>query len=341
MHDNGAILSPTAFITQAIVTRNATNAQGADGQTNFSVQASRLQLETRTPLQDKRLSTFIAVDFFDNFFSTANKLRLRQAYGEVTNTLFGGDLLIGQDWSTFTNLYSVPNMLEFYSVNSLFGMRHPMIRWTKGIGPGLQLKLAAESPADRVFEGASSVTRLPDGVAALNWGGDTFNIQGSFLARDLRASSGNGPVASAFGWGASLAGRISMTGALRNDFANFSLTHGEGIGGAFNDVPPDASYNPITNELKPIQTTGWYGAYQHWWDPKFYSVVSYGELRQSNLDFQAPTAYRKTQYATANLTWTPYEKWLLGVELVYGSREDKDGAKGSVTRTLFTTRFSF
>ncbi len=47
LHDSNDVLTPTAFLTQAI----RTSGPGKDdGQTSFSVQASRLSLETRTPL---------------------------------------------------------------------------------------------------------------------------------------------------------------------------------------------------------------------------------------------------------------------------------------------------
>lgn len=132
-----------------------------------------------------------------------------------------------------------------------------------------------------------------------------------------------------------------MPGTLKQDFWTFGLTYGEGIGGVFNDTPPDAVYEPINNTLEPIPTLGWYAGYQHWWNPNFYSVVSYGWLKQDNEDVQAPAAYKKTQYSSANLVWTPDPRWLFGVEALYGTREDKDGESGSVLRTQFTSRFSF
>ena len=345
LYDNDAIATPSAFVTSAILTRNATAAQGTAGQTNFSVQPTRLALETRTQLRDHRLRAFVSADFFKDFGSTSPELRLRQAFGEVNDILFGGDLLLGQEWSTFTNLDAIPNTLDFEGPNALVGIRHPMVRWTRPVGPGLKLKLAVEAPDQRYFEKqsgrATAVSTSPDGVVVLGWVTDSFNLQGSFLARDLRASGDDRSVASAFGWGVSLAGRMNMPGALDQDFAAFALTYGEGIGGVLNDGPPDASYDPTTNELKAIPTLAWYASYQHWWNPKLYSVFSYGYLRQSNQDFQLPLAFRKTQYSSANLTWTPYPQWLFGVEALYGTREDKDGSTGSDFRTLFVSRFLF
>jgi len=342
IYDNDAILTPSAFLPHAIVTGDASPAQGSDGQTHFSIQPTRLSLETRTPLDDRQFRTWVSVDFFNDFGSTTPELRLREAYGELSNILFGGDLLLGQDWSTYANLYSIPNVLDFQGVNSLYGTRHPLLRWTKPLGSGWSLKLAAEAPDVRQFENASSASTWPDGVAAVVWATEAFNLQASFLARDLRAEGNTtGQLVSEFGWGAALSGRIQMPGALKQDFAVFSVTYGEGIGGVFNDVPADATYDPATSQFGAIPTLAWYVGYQHWWNPKFYSVICYGQIDQDNLSFQGPTAYKKTQYGSANLTWVPSPHWLLGVEALYGSREDNDGAKGEVIRTQFTTRFMF
>jgi len=341
IYDTDAIQTPSAFVTKAIVTRDATASQGASGQANWSVQATRVELESRTQLDDHQIKTFTAVDFFNDFGSTTPELRLRQAYGEINHILLGGDLLFGQDWSTYANLYAIPNVLDFQGVNSLLGARHPMVRWTKPLGEGWIVKLAAEAPDVRQFENASSASTWPDGVVALNWAKDTYNLQGSFLARDLRASGDNGPVVSTFGWATSLAGRIYMPGALKQDFATFQLCYGEGFGGVLNDTPADATYNPANNDFEAIPTLAWYLGYQHWWNPKFYSVISYGEIREDNTSFQSATAYKKTQYASANLTWVPFEQWLFGFEVLYGTREDNDGADGHDVRTQFTTRFNF
>ncbi|WHI49895.1 hypothetical protein P3339_15695 [Microbulbifer sp. MLAF003] len=48
-YDTGAIVSPAEFTTSAIVTSDRTAAEGEDGQTNVSVQVSRLELETKMP----------------------------------------------------------------------------------------------------------------------------------------------------------------------------------------------------------------------------------------------------------------------------------------------------
>ena len=341
MHDSGAIQTPTAFMPGAIDTSHATAAELGYSQTNASAQSSRIALETRTALQDRQLKTFIAVDMLNDLTTTAAQFHLRQAYGEVNNVLFGGDLRFGHDWATYTNVDTIPNVLDAQGPQAMFVTRHPQIRWTKGVGSGLKLLLAVEATDVHLFEGAKVASRWPDGVASLLWQSDSSLLQGSLLARDLRASAGDGLVDSAFGWGANVSGRFELPGIRRQDFVSFSLTYGDGIGGVINDAPPDASFDSATGRLETIPTLAWFVGYQHWWSPDFFSVLAYGEARQDNLGFQPPTAYRRTQYATANLSWTPFEQWLFGIEALYGTREDKDGARGSDFRSLLVSRFSF
>jgi len=341
IHDTRAITTPGEFVTSAIVTGNATKAQGADGQTSFSVQPSRLYFETRTPIAQRRLTTFASVDAFGDSTNTSASIRLRQAYGEMTNILLGGDVLIGQAWSTFSDLEAFPNTLDFEGPNSFFGVRQPLIRWKGGLGQGLKAMVAVETPNNHSIEGADSLTAWPDGVLAMTWDRGPFSLKGALLARDLRASLNNGPTATAFGWGASLAGKIRMPAALKEDFITLSLTYGKGIGGAFNDAPPDAAFDSANNSLVAIPTFGWFASYQHWWTPKIYSTFVYGSLRQDNQGFQPVNAFQKTQYASGNLVWTPFERWLFGVEFLYGTREDKNGADGSDFRTQLTSKFIF
>lgn len=360
IRDSTYIPTPSAFVTQAIPTRKPTTGS-RDGQTNFSIQASRFVLESQTPLQSssfggsQQINTLFAWDLFNDFSSTTPEFRLRQAYGEVKNFLnWKGDILFGQDWSTFTNGYAVPDTLEFQAPNALFGSRHPMIRWTMPFADELTAKFALEAPDLRNFEKAETTiessdptisiqteSRWPDGVAALHLDREPFHISGAFLARDLRASNDYGDDASAFGWGATLQGRISMMEPLKDDFLQFSLAYGEGIGGLFNDVPPDAVYDVENNDLEPLETLGWFVAYNHQWSPQVYSLATYSFLEQDNENVQADTGYHQTIYSSINLVWMPTLHWRIGIETVYGRREDKDGESGSNVRTLLTSRFIF
>lgn len=341
IHDTDAITTPGNFVTSAIVTGDATKAEGSDGQTSFSVQPSRLYIETRTPVKQGRLTTFLSMDFFGDSTSTGPDPRLRQGYGELTNIIFGGDLMAGQAWGTFSDLEASPNTLDFEGPNSFFGTRQPLIRWTRGVANGLKLMVAAETPENHIIKGADSLTAWPDGVISMVWDHAPFHLMGSFVARDLRASSNNGTTKTAFGWGGSLSGKVGMPFLGKKDFMTFSVTYGEGIGSNFNDAPPDAVFDSTESSLEAIPVFGWFASYEHWWSEQFTSTLVYGSLDVDNRTAQPPDSFDKSQYACANLVWMPTERWLFGIEGLWGKRVDKDGADGTDFRTQFTTRFTF
>ena len=133
IHDTDAIASKGQFVTSTIATGDdAAKIDGSDGQTSFSVNPSRLYFETRTPIKQHRLTTFVSMDFYGDALGVSPEPRMRQAYGELSNIFFGGDLMAGQAWTTFADLEAFPNVLDFQGPNSFFGTRQPLIRWTKG-----------------------------------------------------------------------------------------------------------------------------------------------------------------------------------------------------------------
>jgi len=341
IHDTDAIGTPGDFVTSAIVTGDATKAEGSDGQTNFSVNPTRLYFETRTPIRQHRLTTYLSMDFFGDSTSTAPDPRMRQAYGELTDIVLDGDLLVGQAWSTFSDLEAMPNTLDFEGPNSFFGLRQPLVRWTRGIADGLKLMVAAETPDNHIIQGADSLTAWPDGVLSMVWDQAPVHLTGSFVARDLRASSSNGPTETAFGWGGSLSGKVGIPFLAEKDFLTFSATYGEGIGSNFNDAPPDAVFDSAGANLDAIPVFGWFLSYQHQWSRQFTSTFVYGALDADNRPAQPPDSFDKTQYASANLVWTPTKRWVFGIEGLWGKRVDKDGEEGTDFRTQFTGRFIF
>ncbi len=341
IHDSDAIASKGQFVTATIATRDATKTQGADGQTSFSINPTRLVVETRTPVDQHRLTTFVSMDFYGDALGVTPDPRLRQGYGEITNILFGGDLLAGQAWTTFADLQAFPDVLDFQGPNSFFGTRQPLIRWTKGVGDGLKLMVAAETPDNHIVQGADTLTAWPDGVLSIAWDRASVHLMGSLVARDLRASLDNGSTQTAFGWGGSVSGKVGVPFIGEKDFMTFSATYGEGIGSNINDQPPDAVFDSAGTRLEAIPVFGWFLSYEHWWSDRFNSTIVYGALDVDNQDAQPADSFDSSQYASGNLVWMPNHRWLLGVEGLWGERVDKDGASGSDFRTQFTTRFSF
>lgn len=341
IHDTNAILSKGQFINDTIVTRNPSKKDGADGQTNFSVSPSRLFLETRSMVDQRRVKTFLSIDMYADELSVDPQPRLRQGYVELSDILFGGDLLFGQAWSTTTDLESAPDLLDFRGVDNQFGTLLPQVRWTREIGTGVRLLLAAESPKNHLIEGADVITRLPDGVVALTWDSSTFNVMVSLLVTDLRASFNNGPIESAVGMGGSLSGKVKLPfGTTTNDVL-FSLTYGSGVNSHYNNPHADAVYDASNNSLALIENYGVTLGYVHGWSEHLQSTFTYCCIEIDNHPAQTPESLQATEYSSGNLLWDVNAHWLLGVEGLWGKRKDNDEARATDFRTQFTSRYAF
>jgi hypothetical protein len=60
-----------------------------------------------------------------------------------------------------------------------------------------------------------------------------------------------------------------------------------------------------------------------------------------NVSGQAGSDYHSGQYAVANLRYYPADRVMLGVEGLYGVREDNDGDKGDDVRVQFSAQYRF
>jgi len=95
---------------------------------------------------------------------------VRQAYGELEGALWGGDLLIGQAWTTYLDSKAYPDVLDYEGPDSMFAFRQPMVRWTRKVSSTVEVRFAVEKPGDGTVDGADVLTRWPDAIAVVNWG---------------------------------------------------------------------------------------------------------------------------------------------------------------------------
>jgi len=338
IHDSDAIGSPCQFITATIPTDGGTAVGGADGRTSFCVNTSRLTFESRTPTKLGRLKTFISLDLFGDALSTSPELRVRQAYGEIEGALWGGDLLFGQAWGTYVDLESWPDILDFEGPGSAIAVRQPMVRWSKGLSADLTLQLALEQPGDGAMQNADMLTRWPDLVATFTWAHEAGHLRGAGIVRDIRASADDGPTVAAIGWGLAGSGKVIL--AERNNLV-FEASYGEGVGGYYNDGPPNGVYGPASASIELLPLLAYYVGYEHSWSTTLSSALLYSAIEVDNLVSQPEDALKKTAYFSLNLIWRPDPALMFGVEFLSGGRRDKGGAEGTVNRVQVTSQYSF
>ncbi|MBT8365917.1 MAG: porin [Deltaproteobacteria bacterium] len=339
IHDFDKIESPTKFITSKIVVDGQPSGVPSS-RTVLTANASRFIIGTATPTDYGKLTTLISVDFMGNSDSTTPDLRLRQAWGKLDDFFWGGSLKAGQAWSTMEDVSALPETMDFQGPNGSNQNRQPLIRWNRDFGDKYSLWLAAEDPASNI-ENGDGRTRWPDGVMALQYKGGWGHLKSGLILRPIigEPDSGGGDD-SQLGGGATLAGVINLPILGEKDNFKGRFTYGRGLGSYENESGvPDGVMDG--DELNLLPLFAGYGALQHWWSDSWRSNAVFGWLRVYNRKGQTDTSLQRTLYSALNLVWSPIQQMDIGGEVLWGQRNNKNGADGHATRIQFSTRYVF
>ena len=78
------------------------------------------------------------------------------------------------------------------------------------------------------------------------------------------------------------------------------------------------------------------------WNAKWTSTVGYSLVNIDNSDAQAGDAFKRGQYALANVLYYPAPNLFLGPEIQWGKRENfRDGFTSDDVRIQFSVKYSF
>lgn len=325
------------------------NGEGRDA-LDFHAKETRLFLKTETAVAGQKLGTHIEFDFIVN--QGAGNERVTNAYNPGLRRAFVtyGSWLLGQEWSTFQNLGSLPETLDFVafpSEGTVF-VRQPQVRYTQG-----GLMLALENPETTLLTApfnaaASGVTgapayvdtgdaTLPDVVARYNFklGGHEVALAG--LLRQLKVKNAPAVSDERTSGGVSVSGKF-MLGAT-DDF-KFQLSAGDGIGRYIAlATAPDAVL--ANGELDTVGVVAGYVAYKHQWQPGWRSTFTYSHLAADNPTSAGSGVTKTVQSGSANLLYSPVPKLTFGVEYRHAQREVESGADGALDRVQFSSKYAF
>jgi hypothetical protein len=336
IHDFDAIGSETDFIPSTIPVDGGTPLEGSEGRTTFSFRQTRLSLDSRTTAGKGMIRAFASIDFFGGTDDDP-ELRIRQAFFRMERLVGGGDLTVGQAWSYFVDTVALPETLDYENPAYSIFNRQGLVGWKKRFG-SVDFLVSAEEPTTAV-QGADGLTGLPDFVGAGRWERNWGHLKLAALVRQLRASFNDGPVANAGTAGLMFSGQVIF--GKRKDNVSFQITNGDSIGRYIDDPPPDAVYNTVSNDLEPVDKISGYVSYRHSWNDELRTNVIFSALEVDNLAIQTDADLKSAQYSALNLIWSPYKKLDLGIEVLYGMREDRDGASRSATRLQMSGKYAF
>jgi hypothetical protein len=344
------------FLVGSLIPVEPKNGSGSDyTSTHFHAKSSRFYFTTRTPTKAGTVDTRIELDFIlsgqgDTRISNSWSSRMRHAY---INWQYDDkrSIMAGQYWSTFFNVGTLPDLLDFVGpVGTVFD-RQPLLRWTSG-----PWQLALENPTTRLNrddEGSLS-TRfddfnegVPDFIARYNGKIGDLNWSAAGIARELtyedRDSGGStkGDSDERWGYGVSLAGKWM----LGRDDLRFMFSFGDALGrymglNAFNDGYVDDGGN-----LQTIDQWGGFIAYRHSWSEHWMTNVSLSMTQADNPSqrqfIHAEELAKQYGSLHINLKYIPTPKLALGGELIYATKELEDGRDGDMSRMQFAVKYAF
>jgi hypothetical protein len=332
---------------------------GGDGEFVMSVRQSRIGFDSTIATDNGDVRTLFEWELFGVGGDAGQTTpRLRHAWVSWKN--FGA----GQYWSNFMDISVFPNTIDYWGPTGMIFYRNKQLRYTMPMAGDAELAFSIEDPDTALTVGRfrdESVCDVPGApvgncdstisqvVQADNtipdftvryrnetsWG----HWQVAGMARDLgyeRIDNGNDD--SEFGWGVNASTVINTVG--RDQF-KLQVAYGEGIGNYFNDggldlAPDSTDLNNVSAEA--VEILGIVAYYDHYWNDKWSTSVGWSMADLQSSAGQAGEEFETGQIAQINLLHYPTDNLLLGLEFIWGERQDIDGETGDDYRIQFSVK---
>ena len=325
---------------------------GGDGHFFASVRQSRLGVKTSTPTALGDLKTIFEFELFGvGVDAGQTTFRLRHAYGEL------GHWGAGQTWSPFMDIDVFPNSIEYWGPNGMAFFRNVQLRWMP-IQGDTRLTIALERPgatADQGrFEDRTELQNVrgrfpyPDLSAEYRLGTEWGYVE---LAGIVRYMKWEDTLPDQFdlsghdiGWGVNLSSNVKLGPTV----LKLQALYGEGIQNYMNDAPEDVGIRtnlgnpvrPIEGEVLPV--FGGVAFLDINWSEKMTSTIGYSIVHIDNTDGQEPSAFKRGDYALANVLFYPVKDVMFGPELQWARRENfRDGFTSDDWRLQFSVKYNF
>ncbi len=311
---------------------------------NFSVKQSQIGLGIKQKNSEENLSAYLEIDFLGPNGTTAPRFRK----GYITWRKF----LIGQNWSNFSDADIFPNIIDFAGPNGTMLIRTVQIRYLTNLSKKEKLSLSLEDPnivsitlPDNPSDWKKKAI-IPTFTAVYRYGNERDYFKAGTLLSPISYEiksevKDNYNTYTTLGFGGMVSGRLHSS--TLNNF-RFQSSYGKGY--ATNNIvlsrqQYDAVPNLKSNRLEALSLLNIVGIYEHWWTPKWSSVVYYSHSQVGKKDFIPENKVKKFQNTGVNLVYQPYKKLRVGVEGNYGNFKNFANEKAEAFRLQFSTSLKF
>ncbi len=293
--------------------------------------------QTRLGIEVKRsgLLNNFRIKIETDFLGANNGLRIRHAFVET------GNFIIGQTWSTFTDVNSVPQTVDVDGPNSSVQLRTVRIRYAdRLLESKLRYIVSLEAPSPDILLPDSLSDRvpaqfLPDIAGQIVRNFDFGYLSFSTIIRGITVKDSSGSSEQILGYGFLLAGVYNRD--AENKFL-FQGVYGAGISRfitALNGKGIDLVYNPNTELFEATKSFGLMLSYTHNWRADISSAFTVGMVGILNKDYESADAFSQSWYYSGNVFWNALLGVRLGLEIAQGRRINKDDSFGRATRIGF------
>ena len=331
------------------------NEFGEDGRFYAGVRQSRLSVRGFAPTSVGELKTIFEFELFGTGVDAGQTtFRLRHAWGEL------GKVGAGQTWSPFMDPDVFPNSIEYWGPTGMVFFRNVQLRVTPWQDGDSRFAIALERPgasadqgdyAGRIeLEGVRGRFPLPDLSAQFRYAKGWGHVQVAGIVREMQWDDLNDDEfdlsGDATGWGINLSSNIKF--AEKKHVARLQFVFGSGIQNYMNDAPVDIGIEnnfsdprtPIVGKALPL--IGVVAFVDLNWNAKWTSTVGYSMIDIDNSDAQSDNAFKKGQYALANLLYYPTPSVFIGPEIQWGKRENfRDGFTSDDFRVQVSAKYNF
>ncbi len=302
-----------------------------------SVRHTRFGFEVTRKL--KNTNVFVRLE--SDFNGPSGGLRIRHAYGQMDN------FLVGQTWSLFSNVSSLPPSVDGNGPTGSVVLRTPQIRYRGKSFKGFDWSVALEYSVPDLYMqeldtlSLNTVQMIPDFTGRIEREGILGHVQLSMIATTITTTDVNSKISNLFGFGSSISGTIDFTKMHK---LLYQVTWGRSIAHyitTFNGTGQDAAFNPLTNKFESLYSYSGFFSYGFSWKKEISTHISFGSANQVNKAFQVDGDFRNSISLSVDTFWRVIEGARIGLEYVYGQRWDKDGTTGAASRVWALFYYDF
>jgi hypothetical protein len=310
-------------------------------QVKLHARQSRFNIKTSTPTGLGDLTTFVEFDLFgvsgNESVSNSNGLRVRHAYGTL------GHLLAGQTWTTFSDVDTYAETVDFGGPAGVIFARQAQVRWTQPFAGG-QWAIALENPETVVSLPSGDAfraddDRFPDIAGKIKFDTSWGKYSVAALARQIRVDSASAPASREQKWGGAL-GLNGVIPLLARDDLRLSASYGNAIGRYSVGFFTDGILDSDSHLVLPRQWLAM-AAYRHFWNANLRSTIALSGLRSNNPPGTAGSVNRAAESAHVNVIWSPLAQVNIGLEYIHATRTIENGQTGRLNRIQTSAQYQF